>query len=109
MTLDEMQRAAALVGAIYAGRFGIDRDPAFYLGKLTEEMGEMTAAWLKLNGRARGEGSRAALEDEAADVLGFLLVFADWQGIDLTAAFARKWGQYLPEAEAGAAGEGRPA
>ncbi len=92
-----MQQAAAEVGRLYAERFGIARDPAFYLGKLTEEMGEMTAAWLKLNGRARGEGSRAALEDEAADVLGFLLVFADWQGIDLAEAFRRKWGVHLPD------------
>ena len=97
MMIEELQDAAVRVCEIYAEKFGITRDPAFYLGKLTEEMGELTASWLKLNSRARGTGSREAMEDEAADVLGFLLVFADWQGIDLAAAFQRKWGPYIPE------------
>lgn len=95
MQIEEAQRIAGEVGTLYAQRFGIDRDAAFHLGKLTEEMGELQSAWLKLNGRARGQGSRAALEDEAADVLGFLLLFADWQGIDLAAAFRRKWAGHL--------------
>jgi NTP pyrophosphatase (non-canonical NTP hydrolase) len=97
MTLDEAGQIAARVGEIYAGSFGLTRDAAFHLGKLTEEMGELQAAWLKLNGRARGEGSRLAMEDEAADVLGFLLLFCDWQGIDIGAAFRRKWAAHLSE------------
>jgi NTP pyrophosphatase (non-canonical NTP hydrolase) len=97
MTLDEAGQIAARVGEIYAGSFGLTRDAAFHLGKLTKEMGELQAAWLKLNGRARGEGSRLAMEDEAADVLGFLLLFCDWQGIDIGAAFRRKWAAHLSE------------
>lgn len=36
------------------------------------------------------------LEDELGDLLGFVLLFADWQGVDIGAAFERKWGGYLP-------------
>ncbi len=91
-----LQASAVRVADGYVEKFGITRDAAWHLGKLTEELGELNAAWLKLNQRARGAGSREALEDEAADLLGFLLLFADWQGIDLSAAFVRKWGPFDP-------------
>lgn len=91
-----IQRAAVRVIQGYAGKFGIERDAAFHLGKLSEELGELTAAWLKLNGRARGTGDLLAMEDELADLLGFVLLFADWQGIDLALAFQRKWGPFDP-------------
>jgi NTP pyrophosphatase (non-canonical NTP hydrolase) len=35
------------------------------------------------------------LHDELADLFGFLLLFSDWQGVDLAAAFDKKWGAYL--------------
>jgi len=35
------------------------------------------------------------LEDELADLFGFLLLFARWQGVDLGAALDKKWGAYL--------------
>ena len=56
-------------------------------------MGELQAEWLRLYSRARGQGIRAAPQDEAADLLGALLLFADWQGIARAAAFRRKMGQ----------------
>lgn len=98
--IDGLSDMAQAVSDIYAARFGIDRDAAWYLAKLTEEAGELQAAWLKTNGRGRGEGTRAALEDEAADLLAMVLLFARWQDIDLPAAMARKWGRYLPEGNA---------
>ena len=98
--LGALQDQASRVGARYAATFGIERDATFYLGKLAEEMGELTAAHLKLAGKARTDGEDSASlrrqqEDEAADLFGFLLLFADWQGIDLAQAFDRKWGRYL--------------
>ncbi len=98
--LDQLRARAAAVGKIYVDRFGIEADAHFYLGKLSEELGELTAAHLKLTGRARrGDRPQADLiqdlADETADLFGFLLLFADWQGIDLADAFDRKWGQYL--------------
>ena len=64
---------------------------------MTEELGEVTSAYLSLAGQTRKDGSKRDLENEVADLLGFLLLFADWQGIDAGAAFERKWGAYLTE------------
>ncbi len=100
--LERLQARAADVGRIYADNFGIERDAAFYLGKMTEELGEVASAYLKLAGKSRGsdgdaQALRQELEDELADLFGFLMIFADWQGVDLAAAFERKWGKYLKD------------
>lgn len=97
-----MEEVAARVGALYCERFAIVPDEAFFLGKLAEELGEVSAATLKLTGRSRGADAplpeRAAnLRDEMADLLGFLLMFAAHRGIDLGAAFEEKWGRWLKE------------
>ncbi len=82
-------------------KFDVHRDATWYLGKLTEELGEVHAAYLKSAGQGRCDKPAAAqrrdLEDETADLFGFLMVFASWQNIDLEAAFERKWGAYLPD------------
>ncbi|KPA20127.1 hypothetical protein shim_36250 [Shimia sp. SK013] len=102
--LQKLGAMAQAVGDIYADRFDVERDATFYLGKMMEEMGEVSAAYLKLTGRARGaDGApdvlRGELEDELADLFGFLLLFARWQGVDLGAALDKKWGAYLQPAE----------
>lgn len=103
MTVDELQHLARQVSDIYAERFGVERDATWYLGKLSEELGEVTAAYLKLNGQGRTaeapEVLRRNLEDELGDLFGFLLLFAEWQGVDLPAALVAKWGKYLEPAE----------
>ncbi len=100
--LGTLVQQASTVCDLYAERFGIDRDATWYLAKLTEELGELQAAYLATKGAQRGAVSenvaRQNLEDEAADLFGFLLVFAEWQGIDLADAFANKWGRHLPPA-----------
>ncbi|MBO9451587.1 hypothetical protein J7426_15040 [Tropicibacter sp. R16_0] len=98
--LSDLTDLARRISDIYAERFGVDRDATWYLGKMTEELGEVTSAYLKLAGQGRGMGSRADLEDEVADLLGFVLLFADWQGIDPAKALQRKWGRYLEAQEA---------
>lgn len=102
MRFDDIADTAAKVGALYAARFGIEPDEAFFLGKLAEELGEVSAATLKLTGRSRGsdtplEEREANLRDEMADLLGFLLMFAAHRGIDLGAAFEEKWGRWLKD------------
>jgi len=102
MQLDEMMAKAAQVGGLYCERFGITPDEAFFLGKLSEELGEVSAATLKLTGRSRGAqvplaAREANLRDEMADLLGLLLMFAAHRGIDLGAAFEQKWGRWLKE------------
>ncbi len=98
-SLDELSQVAQDVSDIYAARFGIERDAVWHMAKLSEELGELQAAYLKLNGQGRTEADRdvlrVALEDEVADVFAQILLFAPWQGVDIPAAVKRKWGKYL--------------
>ena len=91
-----LSRMAVTIANIYADRFGTPRDAGWVLHKLTEETGELTGAWLQHTGQGRGAASAGDLADELADVLGFLLVFADRAGIDAAAALREKWGAHLP-------------
>ena len=99
-SLAELTPLVAEVSDTYATRNDIARDDDWYLLKLQEELGELTAEYLKTTGRGRLKGAdsatiRQALEDEAADVLAMLLLFARNNGIDLDAALERKWFRYL--------------
>lgn len=95
ITLEDCMALASEVGRLYSLRFDTPDDARFSLMKLSEEVGELTGAWLRVHGQSRGEASRADLADELADVLGFLLVFAAREGIDPAQALQDKWGQYL--------------
>ena len=99
-TLVELTELVAEVSDTYASRNDIARDDDWYLLKVQEELGELTAEYLKTTGRGRLKGAdgaslRQALEDETADVLAMLLLFARNNRIDLDAALERKWFQYL--------------
>lgn len=99
-TITELTERVEQVSAIYAERCDIRRDPDWYALKLQEETGELVAEYLRGSGRGRvGERSeaaiRAALEDEAADVLAQLLLFCRHNTIDVEAALERKWFAHL--------------
>lgn len=111
MTLPALTERVEAVSALYARKFGVERDPDWFVLKLAEEMGELTQAYLTATGRTRprvaseGEvpdGGRAALAAEVADVLAHLLLLARAQGIDVERAVREKW--LVWEAEAGTAG-----
>ncbi len=99
--IDHLSDVSHQVSDIYAARFGINRDAVWHMAKLTEEMGELQAAYLKCAGQGRDDRDAAALrtamEDEVADLFAQILLFARWQEIDIPQAVMRKWGQYLPE------------
>lgn len=95
MTIKELQDAVLRISDIYAREHNIDRDRDWALLKLQEELGELTAEHLRLSSRARGEGDPQAQADEAADVLGMLLIYCDKAGIDIEAAMQRKWLSWL--------------
>ena len=100
-SLPELGALVAQVSDIYAERNDIARDDDWYMLKLQEELGELTAEYLRSSGRGRMKGAdadavRVALEDETADVLAMLLLFARNNAIDLEAALERKWFKYLP-------------
>ncbi|WP_426042311.1 phosphoribosyl-ATP pyrophosphohydrolase [Brevundimonas sp. TWP2-3-4b1] len=95
MILSELSEKVARISDIYAAEHGIDRSGDWAILKLQEELGELTAEHLRLSGRARGEPSEQALGDEAADVLGMLLIYCDRAGIDLEQAMRRNWLHWL--------------
>ncbi|MFY0622318.1 MAG: hypothetical protein JXQ89_11540 [Pelagimonas sp.] len=94
-SIAEMTQMSVRVAELYSQHFGAPRDARFALMKLSEEMGELTGAWLQLHGQSRGAANTQDLENELADVLGFLLVLAHREGIDPAQALSRKWGKYL--------------
>ena len=95
MTLSDLSSSVLRISDLYAAEHGIDRSGDWTILKLQEELGELTAEHLRLSGRARGEPSEQALGDEAADVLGMLLIYCDRAGIDLEQAMQRKWLHWL--------------
>lgn len=95
MKIADLQADVLRISDIYAREHSIDRDRDWALLKLQEELGELTAEHLRLTGRARGAADASALGDEAADVLGMLLIYCDHAGIDLEAAMQRKWLKWL--------------
>jgi NTP pyrophosphatase (non-canonical NTP hydrolase) len=94
-TLERLSADVARISDIYAAEHGIERDRDWAMLKLQEELGELTAEHLRLSGRARGQGDPEALGNEAADVLGMLLIYCARSGVDLEAAMQRKWLSWL--------------
>ncbi len=107
LTLPALTERVEAVSALYARKFGIERDPDWFVLKLAEEMGELTQAYLTTTGRTRPRAApgevpddgRAALAAEVADVLAHLLLLARSQGIDVERAVEEKW--LVWEGEAG--------
>lgn len=95
--LNDMQQKALAAMAKYLKEnpdVKVDRD--YYPFKLTEEWGECMQAYLMLTDRGRQKGLtkdeiHAKLENEFADVLGFLLLFAHSEKIDIARAMDNKW------------------
>jgi NTP pyrophosphatase (non-canonical NTP hydrolase) len=97
MHLKTLQADVLRISDIYAAEHGIDRAGDWALLKVQEELGELTAEHLRMNGRARGAADASKLGDEAADVLGMLLIYCDRAGIDIERAMERKWLKWLRE------------
>jgi NTP pyrophosphatase (non-canonical NTP hydrolase) len=95
MDLRDLSASVLRISDIYAAEHDIDRDRDWALLKLQEELGELTAEHLRLTGRARGAPDSQALGDEAADVLGMLLIYCARAGVDLDKAMQRKWLKWL--------------
>lgn len=95
MDLKALQADVLRISDIYAAEHSIDRDRDWALLKLQEELGELTAEHLRLSSRARGAPDAQALADEAADVLGMLLIYCARAEVDLEAAMRRKWLKWL--------------
>ena len=99
MNLADLSTSVLRISDIYAREHGIDRDRDWALLKLQEELGELTAEHLRMSGRARGQADAGKLGDEAADVLGMLLIYCDRAGVDIEAAMRNKWLRWLESRE----------
>lgn len=108
MQLHELIQKLVYVSDLYAQRFSLQRDTDWYLMKIQEELGELTAAHLRLTGRGRFQGkSRGEVEknlrEEVADLLAMTLLFAWNRGIDVETALRDKWLHHLEPKQTGAA------
>lgn len=97
--LRELSEKIEAVSLDYARTHAIVRTPDWYLLKLHEELGELTQAYLKLNGQARAKGATeeellARLHEETADVFSHILLFARNNGVDVERALD-KWFKFL--------------
>lgn len=99
MTLADLSASVLRISDLYAREHGIDRDKAaagdWALLKVQEELGELVAEHLRTSGRARGAADHEKLGDEAADVLGMLLIYCQAAGVDIEQAMQRKWLHWL--------------
>lgn len=100
MNLEQISEKLQTIIDGYGARFGIERGADWYMMKLQEELGELTAAHLQLTRRGRPKGRSAEeiarnLQEEVADVLAMTLLFARHQGIDAEKALAEKWFKFL--------------
>lgn len=101
--LQQLTQKAKTIMAMYQEEFPevhVDRD--YYQFKISEEWGECMQAYLMLTDRGRQKGKtkeeiKDAFEQEVGDVFGFLLLFAEQEGIDLEDALEKKWFKRLPE------------
>lgn len=96
MNLKTLIEKIERVSANYSKKFKIPRNRIWYLLKLQEEMGELTQAYLSMNGQGRHKNKtspelKAAFENEVADVLCHILLLAQSEGVDLKKAIDEKW------------------
>ena len=97
MNISDLTASVLRISDIYAAEHGIERSGDWALLKVQEELGELTAEHLRMSGRARGAADADKLGDEAADVLGMLLIYCDRAGIDIEDAMRRKWLKWLEQ------------
>jgi NTP pyrophosphatase (non-canonical NTP hydrolase) len=103
-TFADLSARIGRVGELYARAHGIPRTADWYLLKLTEELGELTAEHLLIEGRSEPNadgagGTRLDLENEAADLFGQFVLYLRANDIDIEAAIERKWLRHLSHYE----------
>ncbi len=102
-TVAELTKNVKTIMGLYSEEYPevtVDRD--YFPFKVSEEWGECLQAYLMHTDRGRQKGKtkgeiKEMMEEEIADVFGFLMLFADSEGIDLEAAMEKKWFKRLPK------------
>ena len=101
--IEELTEKATLVMNKYKEEFPetkMDRD--YFPFKVTEEWGECMQAYLMLTNRGRQKNKdkdeiKKMFSQEFADVFGYLLLFAQKEGVDVAKELDDKWFAYLKE------------
>ena len=101
--LQELTEKAKTIMTMYGEEYPevqVDRD--YYPFKISEEWGECMQAYLMYTDRGRQKGKtkeeiKDMFEAELGDVFGFLLLFAEKEGINLEKALEKKWFKRLPQ------------
>ncbi|HLV97113.1 MAG TPA: pyrophosphatase [Ktedonobacterales bacterium] len=96
MDVKQLTEEVERVSQGYAETFQIERDAAWFVLKLQEEIGELTQSYLMLAGQARTKGKSAeeiqsAFRKEVADVFCQTLLLARFFEVDLEKEVAEKW------------------
>ena len=104
MDLVELSKKLEIISCGYAAKNGFERNSDWFLMKMQEELGELTQAHLKSSLRARSNGLSAtelktAVEEETADLLCHVLLYAMHHDVDLGAAVTKKWLSWLQSGE----------
>ena len=100
MDIKEITKKVVQVSDNYAKACSVKRDKDWYVLKLQEELGELIQNYLSFTNRGRSRGKsdeeiREAFADELADVIGQVLLIAEYHKIDIEEALERKWYKYL--------------
>ena len=96
MNLKSLISKIERVSELYSKKYKISRTKLWYLLKLQEELGELTQAYLSMNGQGRHKNKtpielKESFENEVADVLCHVLLLAQSEGVDLKKAIDEKW------------------
>lgn len=100
MDLNALTNKVVMVSDQYEKNCNIKRDADWYILKLQEEIGELTQNYLSYTSRGRNrnltqEELKKNISNEVADVLGQILLFANYHNIDIESAMEDKWFTYL--------------
>jgi Predicted pyrophosphatase len=100
MDLSIIIKKVIMVSEQYEKNCNVKRDKDWYILKLHEELGELTQNYLSYTFRGRDrnltrEELKKNISDEVADILGQLLLFANYHDIDIEKSMETKWFGYL--------------
>lgn len=97
MDFQEIQKGIIGNARKYQKKYEVDIDATFALLKLTEEIGELSEAYLTYTKKSRPEKfvseeeAKNKVAKEIADVVGVAIILASLLDIDLEKAIDKKW------------------
>lgn len=100
MNLQELQEKVSEVSWGYAKAHGIERREEWYILKVQEELWELVQAYLSFKNLWRNRWKtqyelKQDLSFELADIFAHILLFAQYNNIDVEKSLEQKWFKYL--------------